>query len=604
MNSKSKRFNRIRNIVFPLAIGLITFLMIRYQVFYTLDAILCDWVYSDMNGTGDVIKIIAIDEETLAEFGPMTTWSREKCAKLAEVLFQDEENAPAVLAYDINFTGDGYPSSDKALAEACKGHTVVTASNLVYRGTTVYEKDITYFDEMNISTEERPYSMLDAVVDSGFSNALISPDGFVRTGQLFARVSDEIRMSFAGQIYKDYCEQMDLEMNLPARVVNGRMLFSYSGKPGEFQRFSMADVVNGKVDSRIFKDSIVLVGAYAPGLHDSFHTPASRGEDMYGVEINANMVRALMLGKTAADVPYWLQALIAAVIVGLYAFLARQMRMYPALLTLVWVIMLDLGLGHVLSRFGWHITLVYSLITAIGAGVIIFTEKYIYELRAKRELLTGFEKYLAPQVIKKLASEGRYDFHLGVERRQVCVMFIDIRGFTSMSEKLSPDEVAAILNEYLSVVTECIFRHEGMLDKFIGDAAMAVFNAPSDQEDYMYEAVCAAIDIRDSAQSLGERLLEKHGRSVNFGIGLNCGEAVVGNIGCDVRMDYTAIGDTVNVSARLEAMAQESEILISEALYEQLKDRIDAVYKDEVLLKGKAIPVKIYNVTGVKEKSK
>ena len=139
-----------------------------------------------------------------------------------------------------------------------------------------------------------------------------------------------------------------------------------------------------------------------------------------------------------------------------------------------------------------------------------------------------------------------------------------------------------------------------MLDKFIGDAAMAVFNAPTDLEDYLFKAVSAAVDIKNCGETLGKRLQEQYGKTVNFGIGLNCGEAVVGNIGCEIRMDYTAIGDTVNTAARLESKAAGGEILISEALYERLKDRIDAQFKEDTSLKGKAFPVKVYSVLGVK----
>lgn len=279
------------------------------------------------------------------------------------------------------------------------------------------------------------------------------------------------------------------------------------------------------------------------------------------------------------------------------------MKMYPAALSVVRLIITDIGAGFILSRCGITITLIYPLIIAGIFAAGIFVEKYIAEIMRKKRILQGFEKYLAPQVLKQLSKDEEYDFTLGVEKREVCVMFVDIRGFTPMSEKLSPEEVAQILNEFLSEVTKCVFRHSGMPDKFIGDAAMAVFNAPPDLANYLFKAVCAAVDIKSCGETLGKRLQERYGNTVNFGIGLNCGEAVVGNIGCEIRMDYTAIGDTVNTAARLEANAAGGEILISEALYERLKDRIDAQFKGEITLKGKALPVKVYSVLGVKSEN-
>lgn len=590
----------IADFLLPLAAAVITAFLIITEPFYTLDAMLCDTMYSQMNGVGDEIAIIAIDEETLAEYGTLSDWSRKRSAELAEYLFSDEENSPSVLAFDIVFTGKSAPEEDKALVDAFTGKDIITASNFVYRGAIVYENGTQYYDSTNISMEERPFAELDRVTNSGFANAQVSRDGFVRSAQLWTEYEGEKRYSFASQIYRQYAIANGEPPIFPKTNSHNQFLFSYSGKPGEFEHFSLKDVLSGEVDKSIFANRIVMVGAYAPGLQDSFHTPAHRGQDMYGVEVNANIVRALMLGKTSQKPTLAIHAAIAGLLAAVYVFTARKMRMYTAFLSVVWLFIVDIAAGFILSRCGISISLIYPLIVAFVLAVEIFLEKYIYEVVRKKRILQGFEKYLSPQVLRELAKDEEYNFTLGVGRRDICVLFVDIRGFTSMSEVLFPEEVADILNEYLSEVTNCVFKHSGMLDKFIGDAAMAVFNAPTDLDDYLYEAVSAAIDIRDSGKALGKRLLEKHGRNVGFGIGLNCGEAVVGNIGCDIRMDYTAIGDTVNTAARLEAKAESGEILISEALYEKVKDRINADFKEDMTLKGKALPVKVYSVTNIK----
>lgn len=591
---------KITDFLLPLAAAVLTALLIITEPFYALDAMLCDTVYSQMNGTGDEIVIIAIDEETLAEYGSISEWPRTLYAELADRLFSDEESEPAVLAFDLLFTGASTPENDEALFNSFSGRNIVTATNLVYRGATVYSDGAQYYDAWNISMEERPFERLDLVVNTGFANAMISRDGFVRSAQLWTEYLGETRYSFAAQILRQYAASNGEEPIFPETNSRGQVLFNYSGMPGEFQHVSMSDVLLGNIDKRIFAGRIVMVGAYAPGLRDSFHTPADRDRDMYGVEVNANIVRALMLGKTTRRASLPIHAATAALLVSIYVFAARRMKMYPAALSVIWIFLADIGAGFVLSRCGVTLSLIYPLIVAAAFSVGIFFEKYVAEVLRKKRVLRGFEKYLSPQVIKKLSKDEEYDFTLGVERRDVCVMFVDIRGFTSMSEMLDPEEVAEILNEYLSEVTSCVFRHSGMLDKFIGDAAMAVFNAPTDLDDYLYEAVCAGIDIKNCGETLGKRLLEKHGRTVGFGIGLNFGEAVVGNIGCDIRMDYTAIGDTVNTAARLEAKAGAGEILISEALYQKTKDRINADFAEEMTLKGKAAPVKVYRVTGLK----
>ena len=157
-----------------------------------------------------------------------------------------------------------------------------------------------------------------------------------------------------------------------------------------------------------------------------------------------------------------------------------------------------------------------------------------------------------------------------------------------------------ILNHYLNLTTQAIFKNKGTLDKFVGDATMAVFNSPFDLDDYEFRAVCAAWDIVEDGKALEKELLEKYGRSIGFGVGVNCGQAVVGNIGCEFRMDFTAIGDTVNTAARLESNAKKGQVLISQEVYDRVKDRIEADTLGEIPLKGKAKGVCVYSVTSIK----
>ncbi|MBQ8167476.1 MAG: adenylate/guanylate cyclase domain-containing protein, partial [Lachnospiraceae bacterium] len=150
------------------------------------------------------------------------------------------------------------------------------------------------------------------------------------------------------------------------------------------------------------------------------------------------------------------------------------------------------------------------------------------------------------------------------------------------------------------LTTEAIFKTNGTVDKFGGDATLAVFPSPFDLDDYEFRAVCAAMDIVEKGVALEAELLEKYGRTVGFGVGVNCGPAVVGNVGCENRMDFTAIGDTVNTAARLESNAKKGQVLISDAIYERVKDRIEVEEVGEIPLKGKSNGVFVYSVTAVK----
>lgn len=349
-----------------------------------------------MNGTGDEIVIVAIDEETLAEYGAFSDWSRERCAQLADFVYSDKQSAPAVLALDIVFSGETDEEADGRLVQSLTGRNAVTATNLVYRGTTIYADGAQGYDAWHIEMEERPFAALDSVVYSGFAKAQLSRDGYVRSAGLWTEVNGEKRYSFAAQIYEQYQKSPGKEASFPQTNSRNQVLFGYSGKPGEFQRFSLRDVLSGSIDKRNFKDKIVMVGAYAAGMQNSFHTPADRGHDMYGVELNANIVRALIMGNTSQRAPVAAHAAIAGVLVFIYVFTARKMKMYPVALSVVRLIITDIGAGFILSRCVITITLIYPLIIAGIFAAGIFVEKYIAEIMRKKRILQGFEKYLAP----------------------------------------------------------------------------------------------------------------------------------------------------------------------------------------------------------------
>ena len=256
----------------------------------------------------------------------------------------------------------------------------------------------------------------------------------------------------------------------------------------------------------------------------------------------------------------------------------------------------ELVAGALLYQAGYVIPLVGLPLVITGNYVAYVLFRFLMEQRKRQEVLGVLKKYVAPQVVEKVSKSGEFHVELGGERRQIAVMFVDIRGFTSMSEKMEPEQVVEILNTYLSLTTNAIFKNGGTLDKFIGDATMAVFNAPLDLDDYIYRAVCTAVDIVNGAKKMEQQLMEKYGREISFGIGIHCGPAVVGNIGCDFRMDYTAIGDTVNTASRLESRAGAGEILVSEQVYEAIKDRICVGEKRQLSVKGKEKIINVYCV--------
>ena len=189
---------------------------------------------------------------------------------------------------------------------------------------------------------------------------------------------------------------------------------------------------------------------------------------------------------------------------------------------------------------------------------------------------------------------------LGGEKKNVTIFFSDIRGFTPMSEALSAEEVVHILNEYFTAMTAIIFKYNGTVDKFMGDAIMAIYGAPVVMPDHAEKAVLAAIEMSEKMKELQAKWRMEGKKEVNIGIGINTGDCVVGNIGSNERLEYTAIGDNVNLTQRLESVAEKGQILISAATYEKVKHKVEATMLDPIKVKGKAEKVLAYSVQGLK----
>ena len=562
-----------------------------------------DLLYRRPVGSSKNIKIIGVDEKTINAYGKFENWSREKLAELIEVLSANPEQAPSVIALDFLLVGESEskPEVDERLAEAAKkAGNVVLATNLIYRTDFgIDEQGNRYVNEWNIDQIEKPYADLLAVTKPGYANTLQDSDGYIRRTRLHAWDGQEWQNSLAYQTYSAYMEGK----GKTPKAFDNIIQFSYSGEIGDYEKVSLVDVLaeDGDVDLRAFKNCIVMVGAYAPGMQDSFNVPVERGGQMYGVEIHANIVDGLLNNKIVKDVPAGLAAILVALVLAGYAFLAqRQQKLLPILAEGAGIMVLWLIAGIVLKNLKWLLPISVVELGTLLLMIYFVITKYVLEKLEKKRVLKAFERYVAPQIVKELGKDDSFESRLGGERRDIAVLFVDIRGFTTMSESLQPEQVVDILNEYLNLTSQSIFNNQGTLDKFIGDATMAVFNAPMDLDDYVFKAVCAAFDMRKGAEVLEKKLTEQFGNSVQFGIGVNCGPAIVGNIGSEQRMDYTAIGDTVNTAARLESNAKRGEILISEAVYERVKDRIEAEPVGELSLKGKAQKILTYRLLDIK----
>lgn len=578
-----------------LLLAILTFTAVYFQWFTSLNLLLQDAIYQRENPVDPSIKIIAIDEKTLEALGQFETWTREPYAELIELL-NGSEYAPKVIGLDVLFVNEK-GEEDQLLVDACKKYSnIVMASNLVF-STKIETKDgKSQVNPLHIDMVETPFGQLTGTVRTGFANAVQdSEDNSVR----YALLERDGYQSFAAAIVRAAIESdegtVDPVSTMPVDANNG-IIIDYTGDVDSYEILSMIDVLEGKIPAEIFSNSIVLIGVHAAGMGDSYAVPVQKGAQMYGVEIHANIIQCLLEQRCLVNISTFWNAVFYAVLAFIFALLATRMKIWMNAFGAALITAAQYFLCLRLDEKGLVINIIVLPISLLVILVWSIVGKYASEVLHRRKIMYAFRKYVAPQVVDEISKNQNYQLKLGGEKRHIAVLFVDIRGFTPLSEALEPEQVVEILNEYLSLVTDAIFKNGGTLDKFIGDAAMAIFNAPFDSEDYIYKAVCAAKDIAAGSDRIASKFMERFGKKVSYGIGVNCGYAVVGNIGSEFRMDYTAIGDTVNTAARLEANAKAGQILISEFVYDNLRERIEVTEIGEIPLKGKSKGVMVYEV--------
>ncbi len=600
-NKDVSKTSNVQILIESIVAFLLVFILTITDLLSPLDFLFKDKIYQIPRGIDSNIKIIAIDEKTISELGQIQTWSRKQYADLVDKLNSNENTKPAIIGFDIMFTGNVDEDGDNAFAKSCEENdNVVVVNQFLYNERPEYDEkgNIVY----PIDSIVFPYEALRNVTKQGYSNVSMDSDGKVRRISPDTTYEGVNYCSFSKIIFDSYCERMNIENESEIRTDKyGRTLINYSGKPGDYEAISFVDVINGTVDSSIFADSIVLVGAYATGMQDNFNVPNGYDEQMYGVEIHANIVQSYMQGRFSINANVYLVGLITALIAAAIHFIFRKSKIWLSLCILLLTIVINVLVAMWLNNNGYCISLIYLPLIIILSYVYCVAMGYIMENIKRKKVLNAFKKYVAPEVVDEIAANGNFNIKLGGENRDIAVLFVDIRGFTTMSEVLEPEQIVEILNRYLSLTTASIFKNKGTLDKFVGDATMAVFNSPFDLDDYELRAVRAAMDIVAGGAALEDELQKEFGRTIGFGVGVNVGPAVVGNVGCDFRMDFTAIGDTVNTAARLEANAKKGQVLISDTLYERIKDRIEVKEIGNIPLKGKSNGVFVYEVTKILE---
>lgn len=559
--------------------------VVYFGVFEIPDNFLIDAAnrYLEIEKEKDVpISIIVIDDKTESEYGAYETWSRQISADLVNKL-NEQNNKPVIIGMDLPYAEKKDELGDASFVSACaEGGNVCIG----IRQDENRRKEILY--------EE----LLD-VVQVGISNNFL--DGSAHMVREFVTTfEDEEDMldGFAVVLYKKYQEHAGKEYDIDFENVRN-MQFNYARNSQEYEVYSFIDVMNGTVDVTNFQNKIVIVGDHTKQA--TIIAPFSMGNKMQDVLLQAHMVDAMLSQRVIQQLP----KLIVACVYGGLIFgcnylicLTRKKRSYLLMAGIcyahfhVWFFIKDKYYLPIIAL--WLFMLLSIMVRMIIA--------HLKERQERMYIQKALETYVEPGIVEQILQNEDYEIQLGGKKKEIAVLFVDIRGFTSISEALEPEAVVTILNEYLELIARAVMKNKGTLDKFIGDAAMAIYNAPDNLPNYTLQAVKTARDIIEGSVQIKERSIEKYGVEISFGVGIHCGSAIVGNIGCECRMDYTAIGDVVNTASRLEGKAKADQILVSREVYEQVKDIVEASFVGNLSLKGKKREIEAYEITKIVER--
>jgi adenylate cyclase len=596
--------------------------------------------------TNPNIEIVGLDDKTLQ--GKGATWPLPR-GDYAKALLNLEKDGAAVVAFDVEFHDPSQSDQDQKFADALKNATIPVV--LAYGGSDTRPADGKF---VQYGVDQIPYKKFlcgDADLTSvtcaqPYKNVLLGStdiandsDGVLRRIPMFVQPkcyglgTCDIAMlnplafaAYAAFTLNGATGPTLSESNggatfggawtqpLPVDST-GSAIINYAGPPENYaahgQYLSFGDVMTGNFSADAVQGKIILIGADGlTGVNDNVIAPTSAGDGgkpMAGVEMHANVLQ-MLLGAPER-------------------FMQRESDVVVLLILLLFSLLMALGIARVSVIWGFGLTvgamalftfaiafvstsgnLVPDLfhpwldIGLVYAGVTAY--RFLYEDRERRKVTSLFGQYLKPEIVASLAKQrgGVEDIMRGGERRDITLLFVDVRGFTSMSEKMAAEDVTAVIQMYLDHLSGIIFTWDGTIDKYVGDEIVAFWNAPRDQPDHALLAVRCAYDMIAKAPELNQRLLEKNLPPIRWGIGVNTGPAVVGNMGSQSRLQYTALGDTVNTAARFCANAPAFHLLIGQPTYDACKDYIAVDMVPGVQLKGKSAETfRIYQVTAIRE---
>jgi adenylate cyclase len=554
--------------------------LLRSLELHTVDA---RFAIRGSQGAPKDVVVVQIDDTTFNDLNNRHLPSQWPFPRRDHALVIDHIAAgnPKAIAFDVQFTEATDPADDNALIKAVAkaGHVVLATTEVDAQG------------HANVFGGDAVVRSVGATV----GNAVLvpDPDGVLR------------RLPYSTQGLTSFAVAA-------AEVARGRKIarppagaswIDFAGPPGTVKTYSYSKVMLGLVPASAFTGKIVVVGPSAPSLQDVHATSTSGSEVMSGAEIQANAVETALHGFPLRSAPIWL-GLGLIVLFGLLpavASLRLKALHTPALALLcgaLFAVAVQLSFDH-----GRIVLFTYPLLALALSSVGSIVVWYVLEAFERALTRDVFARFVPSSVVDQVLARTGGELRLGGEEVYGTVMFTDLRGFTTFSEALEAPEVIGLLNRYLSEMSEAVLAHGGTLVSYTGDGMMAVFGAPLEQADHADRALATAREmLEERLPRFNERLREEgHEHGFKMGIGLNSGPFMSGNVGSEQRLEYTAIGDTINTASRIEGMTKGTPyaLFLADSTREALTaETKDLLYVDELAVRGRKAPIKLWSLEG------
>ncbi len=613
-------------IYFPLIIVILLQLISWTQLFRDLESKISDQMFNQ-RGTqpisGDIV-IVGIDDETFSSLDMQWPFPRTFYAHMIDNL---ESAGVKQIIFDVEFTETAKnPMEDNILAD-----TAAKYNNVIFCGKLI--KD-------NIKQTEQLLSPVKPITDKklnwGIVNIYSDPDGFIRKYTLFEPFGDAYEYSIGiaslanERVYQDdwkkYLNRTSRNLKIGTYSIpiieNNLAIINYYGPAGTFKTYAMSSILDDSTftmpmldlnefddirKSGALKNKTVLIGASIDELHDNFNTPFFLSSKVLtpGVEIHASFLE--MVHHKNYLYPFseiYLLIILFILAVLLYAFYSFMKPQFAIIITLILIALYIYITYFLFVHDNLILPVMQFILMNLATFIVGLVGHYIRTNRERKFIKGAFSRYMAPELVQELLKNPK-SLQYGGKQQEITVLFSDIRSFTTYAESHTAEETVSILHEYLTAMVDIIIQNKGILDKFVGDEVMALYGTPVQLENDALSACKTAIAMYYSLKDLQDKWKSEGKQIFEIGIGINTGNVIVGNLGSDQIFDYTAIGDSINLGARLEGLNKEFDnekhIIISEFTLEKVKDMVEVKYLSEVNVKGKMKAVKIYALLAVKD---